>query len=357
LENRTLSDAAVLDTLPDPLLMINKTGVIIGSNLAARTLFFSTLNDKPYKDFITDAPFCDNLDKILAQTQRTAEVRLCLTEYKNKPKFFVKMSTLPWFAKGDVVAVCSFYDLDKALKFEQMQQDFVANASHELRTPLSIVSGFIETLQTTAKDDEKAREKFLKVMAEQTGYMASLVENLLSLSKIELTVNTPPTDKIQINPLIREAKEALSLKLKERNLSLKLQTTRLGPIVADAAQIKQVIQNLLDNAVKYALEGTTINVSTTKVAQIPPHHYYDVGKGEAVEIIMSNQGIPIAPEDLERLTERFYRLQEHKNKNIKGTGLGLAIVAQIIRRHKGNMLITSENGLTTFKIYLPVVAD
>jgi two-component system phosphate regulon sensor histidine kinase PhoR len=357
LENRTLSDAAVLDTLPDPLLMINKTGVIIGSNLAARTLFFSTLNDKPYKDFITDAPFCDNLDKILAQTQRTAEVRLCLTEYKNKPKFFVKMSTLPWFAKGDVVAVCSFYDLDKALKFEQMQQDFVANASHELRTPLSIVSGFIETLQTTAKDDEKAREKFLKVMAEQTGYMASLVENLLSLSKIELTVNTPPTDKIQINPLIREAKEALSLKLKERNLSLKLQTTRLGPIVADAAQIKQVIQNLLDNAVKYALEGTTINVSTTKVAQIPPHHYYDVGKGEAVEITLSNRGIPIAPEDLERLTERFYRLQEHKNKNIKGTGLGLAIVAQIIRRHKGNMLITSENGLTTFKIYLPVVAD
>ena len=108
---------------------------------------------------------------------------------KEKPKFYVRISTIPWFAKGEIVAVISFYDLHKALQLEQMQQDFVANASHELRTPLSIISGFIETLQTTAKDDEKARDKFLHIMQEQTSYMSALIENLLSLSKIELSIS------------------------------------------------------------------------------------------------------------------------------------------------------------------------
>ncbi len=109
--------------------------------------------------------------------------------------------------------------------------------------------------------------------------------------------------------------------------------------------------------VKYATPETTVSVSTAKVEAIPSHHYYDVAGGAAVEISIANHGVTIAPADLERLTERFYRLQQHKNKNIKGTGLGLSIAAQIIKRHKGNLLITSENGLTTFKVYLPLHLD
>lgn len=354
LENRTLSDAAVLDTLPDPLVMINEDGIVIGANLAARTLFSADLNNKMFSSFIKDEKFREALMLVLNQETRRSDLTICLTELKHKPKFYVRISTLPWFAKGEVVAVSSFYDLDKALKFEQMQQDFVANASHELRTPLSIISGFVETLQTTAKDDDKAREKFLKVMGEQTAYMSQLIENLLSLSKIELTVNTPPEEKVRVNEIIREIENALELKVKAQRLKVKTKFARLPQITADTHQITQVLQNLLDNAVKYAKPETEILVTTVKTAYIPSHKYYDVAEGEAVEISIINQGVTIAPADLERLTERFYRLQQHKNQNIKGTGLGLSIAAQIIKRHRGNMLICSQDGVTTFKVYLPL---
>lgn len=354
LEKRTLSDAAVLDTLPAPLLIVNRSGEIIGANLAARNLFTANINGKNISEFIADAKFENALTGILTGRSRHEELNLCLAERRLKPKFFLRISTIPWFAKGDIVAVISFYDLQKALQFEQMQQDFVANASHELRTPLSIIAGFVETLQTSAKNDEKAREKFLRIIQEQINFMSSLIENLLSLSRIELATNTPPSEKIAVNAILREIKTTLEIKFRERRLSFTGNFERLPQIIADKKQITQVLQNLLDNAVKYADEDTVISVSSSKVAAVPPHKYYDVAGGPAVKISISNTGITIPAEDLERLTERFYRLQEHKNRNIHGTGLGLSIVAGIIRRHHGNMTVTSENGLTTFSIFLPV---
>ena len=354
LENRTLSDAAVLDTLPEPLLMVNKNNTIIGANRATRQLLGGELLNKTVSDIITDNQFNSELSKVLTLETRSADLRLCLTELKNKPKFHIQITTIPWFAKGDVVAVISFYDLNKILQLEQMQQDFVANASHELRTPLSIISGFIETLQTSAKNDEAARDKFLSIISEQTTYMSALIEDLLSLSKIELTLDTPPEDKVNINQIIREINTAMSLKLSEHNLKVSTHFARLPQITADEHQITQVLQNLLDNAIKYATPDTEITITSEKVNEIPPHQYYEVSKGTAVKISVANHGIAISPNDIARLTERFYRLQEHKNKNIKGTGLGLSIASQIIKRHKGNLTITSEDDLTTFSIYLPI---
>lgn len=354
LKNRTLSDAAVLDTLPDPLLMINKSGTVIGANLAARSLFEADLNNKLISTVISDTGFNEKLQGVLNQEMRRTDMRISLTALKNKPKFYVTVTTLPWFAKGDVVAVISFYDLGRMLRFEQIQQDFVANASHELRTPLSIIAGFIETLQTTAREDKTAQDKFLHIMQEQAAFMSALIENLLSLSKIELTVDMKPEDKVDLNTLIREIKTALALKAQEQDLTIKTKFVRLPKIIADERQIVQVLQNLMDNAVKYATPHTEISVVTSKIAEIPPHRYYEVAAGEAVEISIANYGATIALEDLNRLTERFYRLQQHKDKNIKGTGLGLSIVAQILRRHRGNLVVTSAEGLTTFKVYLPL---
>lgn len=354
LENRTLSDAAVLDTLPDPLLMVNKNSTIIGANRAMRTLFNNDLLNKQIQDIISDTSFNAELTRLLTMETRNADMRLCLTKLKDKPKFHVQLNTLPWFAKGDVVVVVSFYDLHKMLQLEQMQQDFVANASHELRTPLSIIAGFIETLQTSAKNDEQAREKFLSIISEQTAYMSALIEDLLSLSKVEMSIETPPTEKVNINQLIREIKTALDLKIENNQLQVQTHFARLPQILGDIHQLKQVVQNLLDNAVKYADKQSKIEISTQKVENIPEHKYYEVAKGYAVKISISNHGALISKDELSRLTERFYRLQEHKNKNIKGTGLGLSIATQIIKRHKGNMTITSKSGLTTFNVYLPI---
>lgn len=354
LENRTLSDAAVLDTLPDPLVMVNKDCIIIGANLAARRLFATDLANKNFLSFIDDERVADAIGKVLNKTVRQADLNVSLNLLKDKPKFYLRINDLPWFAKGDIVAVISFYDLNKVLKFEQMHQDFVANASHELRTPLSVIAGFIETLQTSAKNDEKAREKFLNVMQDQTSYMSQLIENLLSLSKIDLSLTSIPNENISVNPIIREIKDALQLKLNEKQLTVKTSFARLPKIMGDTAQIIQVLQNLCDNAIKYADENSCISIKTSKVAGIPHHPYYEVASGNAIEISISNYGITINKADLDRLSERFYRLQEHKNRNIKGTGLGLSIASQIIKRHKGNIIITSEEKLTTFKVYLPI---
>ena len=187
--------------------------------------------------------------------------------------------------------------------------------------------------------------------------MSKLIENLLSLSKIDLSLTSIPDGKISINPIIREIKDASQLKLNNKELTLKTSFARLPKITGDSAQITQVLQNLIDNAIKYADSQTTISISTTKVSDIPAHPYYEVAQGNAIEIAISNYGITINKADLDRLSERFYRLQEHKNRNIKGTGLGLSIASQIIKRHKGNIVITSEDKLTTFKVYLPITIE
>lgn len=354
LENRTLSDAAVLDTLPDPLFMVSKEGKIIGANLSARKLFLEDINNVDFATLIKDEKFKTSLHKVLNGISRKEDLNLNLKNIKNKPKVYVQISTLPWFTKGEIVAVISFYDLTKALQLEQIQQDFVANASHELRTPLSVISGFVETLQTTAKNDEVAREKFLRIIQDQTSFMSSLIENLLSLSKIELSFNSTPSEKISINNIIKEISSALDLKLKTNNLKIKTKLSRIPQIIGDTYQLTQVLQNLIDNAIKYATPQTEIKITTEKTSHIPPHRYYDVKDGEAIKISIANYGATIAKEDLERLTERFYRLQSHKNQNIKGTGLGLSIASQIIKRHLGNMVITSKDNLTEFSIYLPI---
>ncbi len=354
LENRTLSDAAVLDTLPDPLFMISKEGSIIGANLAARNLFKEEINNLDFITLISDEKLKIALSNVLNGISRKEDLNLNLLNIKNKPKVYVQISTLPWFTKGEIVAVVSFYDLSKALQLEQMQRDFVSNASHELRTPLSIISGFIETMLTSAKNDEKAKEKFLHIVQEQTNYMTSLIENLLSLSKIDLTLNNPPTEKISLNNIIKEISAAHNIKLKNNNLNIITKFARIPQVIGDQSQLTQVFQNLIDNAIKYAIPNTDIKITTSKVSQIPPHRYYDVKETEAIKISFANYSTPIAKEDLERLTERFYRLQSHKNQNIKGTGLGLAIVSQIIKRHLGNMTISSKDNLTEFSVYIPI---
>ena len=354
LENRTLSDAAVLDTLPDPLILIEKNSNIIGSNLSARKLFQNKLNNINLTSIINNPKFISLLNKVLTGESRNEELSIHLDINKNKPKYFIRISMLPWFAKGDIVAVISFYNLSNILKLEKMQQDFVANASHELRTPLSIISGFIETLQTSAKNDEKSQAKFLNIMQEQTNYMTSLIENLLSLSKIELSIDTLPTEKIKLNNTIKEVCSALDLKAKKNNLKIEKKLSRTSQITADEHQVTQIIQNILDNAIKYSIPNSTIKIETTKVDKIPQNKFYDVAPNEAIKISIKNKANLLSSNDINRLTERFYRLQEHKDKNIKGTGLGLSIVTQIIRRHLGNYEIENNEDDFCFNIYLPV---
>lgn len=355
LEAQTISDTAVLDSLPDPIMMIDRSGNILGANLSARNSFGKNLTDKNIEKIFDSNNFINAVAKVLKKESKSEN----LIFYVKKPlnqKLYAHIKQLPWLSKGRAVAVISIYDLTKSMKIEKMQSDFVANASHELRTPLSIISGFIETLRTSAKDDTQAREHFLSIMAEQAEYMSSLIENLLSLSKIEMKQDQKPEDLVDVLEIIEEVSGALSLKAQARAMRLKINFEEDVPeIMADKAQIKQIVQNLVDNALKYGLGGSDVTIKVTNAEKIPPSKSLKTASGKAVAIAINNKGPQITPENLARLTERFYRMQEHKDLNIRGTGLGLSIAKQIIIRHSGNLTVTSTalNG-TTLTIYLPI---
>lgn len=355
LEAQTMSDAAVLDTLPDPILMLDGEGAVTGSNLSARNLLGEDIVGRNIDSIFNVNIFVASVEKVLKGKSESESLVFHAGGKINK-RIYAHITKLPWYSKGRAVAVVSLYDISKAMSLEKMQSDFVANASHELRTPLSVISGFIETLQTSAKDDSDAREAFLNIMKEQADYMSSLIENLLSLSRLEMAQDKELKDKVNISETIDDVTEALKIKAFQHSVNLKVsEQGRIPKIIGDKQEIHQILQNLLDNAIKYAQENSEVTIDIKTVAEIPAGNGQNVATGKAVSIAFNNKGPKIAKEDLARLTEKFYRMQIHKDMKIRGTGLGLAIAKQIIRHHHGNLTVTSTtyNG-TTFTVYLPL---
>lgn len=355
LEAKALTSSAVLDTLPDPIIIIDNEGNITGNNTSASRLFGNDLASRNIDSLFKTNIFIKSVEKVL-QGKSEAESLIFKDSEHLKQRIYAHINKLPWSSKGRAAAVVSLYDISKALSLEKMQSDFVANASHELRTPLSVISGFIETLQTSAKDDEDAREAFLAIMKEQAEYMSSLIENLLSLSKLEMARDKELKDKIDLTEVIDDVINAMKIKAFNRSLNIKqIEDSRIPKIIGDRQEIHQILQNLLDNAIKYAQEKSEITITLKSVENIPYSAGQNVAEGKAVSIAINNKGVKIAKEDLKRLTEKFYRMQIHKDMKIRGTGLGLAIAKQIIMHHRGNLTVSSTayNG-TTFTVYLPV---
>ncbi len=357
LETQVMSDTAVLDTLPDPILMIDRSGNVLGANLSARQFLGADITNKNIENVFHANNFINAVARVLKKESESENlIFYAHKDKKTEQKIYAHVKQLPWFSKGRTVAVVSLYDLTKAVKLEKMQSDFVANASHELRTPLSVISGFIETLQTTAKNDDQAREYFLKIMADQTAFMSDLIENLLSLSRIEMTQDELPSERVELAEVIEDVVKAMSLKAEARHMHIITEIPpHLPPITADNQQIRQLIQNLTDNAIKYGLSPSDVTISVKEVEKIPSSKSFSVSNGKALAVSVNNKGSKISREDLMRLTERFYRMQEHKDLNIKGTGLGLSIAKQIIIHHRGNLTVNSTGyDGTTFTVYLPL---
>jgi two-component system phosphate regulon sensor histidine kinase PhoR len=234
---------------------------------------------------------------------------------------------------------------------ERMRADFVANVSHELRTPLTSLIGFVETLRGPAADDPPAQQRFLGIMAEQGARMNRLIDDLLSLSRIELNEHQPPSDTFDLRELIGRLVASFEPRLVQRRNRMDVRVDATPPAVTgDADQIAQVLQNLLDNALKYGREDGTISLST-ELSQ--PNGRWPSRPG--LVIAVSDQGAGIAREHIPRLTERFYRVDKGRSRSVGGTGLGLAIVKHIVNRHRGQLAIDSEVGVgTTISVWLPL---
>ena len=328
----------LLDSFPQPLLTVAKDHRIALANRAARML-------------LADAPDLDLTGKALAGLLRPPDVIDAVSAVldgaeaqsvefaisgKVERHFAAQVAPVAPIRDGVVQALLVLQDVTAARQTERMRVDFLANVSHELRTPLSTLVGFIETLRGPAREDVAARERFLTLMDAQAARMARLVEDLLSLSRIELDEHTAPTETVKIGPILGQVAEIMSLPAGDKNVRLDLDLADdLPAICGDSDQLTQLFQNLIDNAIKYGRAASAIQIQATTAT---------LAGAPAIAVSVADHGDGIPAHHIPRLTERFYRVDTGRSRARGGTGLGLAIVKHVVNRHRGHLRIHSTPG-------------
>jgi two-component system, OmpR family, phosphate regulon sensor histidine kinase PhoR len=339
---------SVISGLPDPTIVLERDGQVLASNDPARAIFSALTRGAPlwFALRITEVLDTVRLAVKTGEPQRQEFMQRVPTD--RWMEAVVLPVTLPESIAGrrDVIIV-TLRDLTPLRRVEEMRVDFVANASHELRTPLASLSGFIDTLQGPARDDAAARERFLAIMKEQATRMARLIEDLLSLSRIELKAHVPPTQFLDLAPIVRQVADGLQPLAGERGVDVTIDQSGEPMMVrGDRDELIRLFENLIENALKYGASGGRVDIAVR-------HESSEQG-AEAV-VAVRDYGPGIAPEHLPRLTERFYRVDTADSRAQGGTGLGLALVKHIIARHRGRLTIESVLGHgATFTSRLPL---
>jgi len=342
-EQHRRADTLILERLPDPVIVLARDRTVRRANAAARAVFGDDLPAVLRHPGVRAA-----IDRALSTSlPETVEIGLSAPVTRDLQATVVPMD--PPLADGSE-ALMVLSDRTRERLVERMRADFVANVSHELRTPLASLIGFTETLRGPAADDRPAQQRFLGIMAEQGARMNRLIDDLLSLSRIELTEHQPPSERLDLKQLLPRLVAGFEPRLAERKVRLAMRIDDdLPTISGDADQMAQVLQNLLDNAVKYGKDGGTL---TVQAARAEPGIRWPNRPG--IVIAVGDEGSGIAKQHLPRLTERFYRADRGRSRAVGGTGLGLAIVKHIVNRHRGQLLIESEEGKgTTVSVWLP----
>ncbi len=329
---------ALVTALPDAALIVSASHVIVAANQAACEILSSQLEGQPVALFLRSPDVLRALSHAFTSHEHQ-RVEL-VVRAKVQRTLNAHFSLLGHEAKGELVLVI-LHDRTREQQIERMRSDFVANASHELRTPLTTLSGFIETMQGAASKDEKARTEFLKVMKTQAERMSSLIDDLLSLSRIELDEHVVPNTIVNLKEIVLQVKNLLQSLVQDSGCKLEVVLPDDMMVRGDANQLAQVIHNLIENAVKYSGVGKTVTVTSES-------------DGGRISLSIKDNGPGIEAHHIPRLTERFYRVNVQDSRTRGGTGLGLAICKHIINRHRGRLAIESKVGVgSVFSIELP----
>jgi two-component system phosphate regulon sensor histidine kinase PhoR len=332
---------ALIGALPDPTMLLDAHGVVLSANGKARDL----LNMDPEGQHISSAirapAILEAVQAVLAHGgTRRVDYELHVPLQRHFEAYVAAMTAS---ASEDMILIL-LKDLTREQQTERMRADFVAHASHELRTPLASLLGFIETLQGAAKKDEVSRERFLALMQNQAERMKRLIDDLLSLSRIEMNAHQRPTGTSDLRQIAFHVRDTLSGLAKDADVEIKIDNKEPLLVQGDWDELVQVVQNLIENAIKYAASGKVIEVSGRRL-------------GEDCELIVRDFGRGIAEDHLPRLTERFYRINVQESRQRGGTGLGLAIVKHILNRHRAKLRIQSDLGAgSSFTIRIPAVS-
>ena len=370
--------AAIIESLEDPLMVIAAGAPgepaghrLLFANLAARTLFRILRQDARLITAIRNPQVIELVDEALIGgiSGHTAFV----AGGAHDRTWIATARPLTTRADGAPLALLVLRDQTDLRRAERMRADFLANASHELRTPLASLSGFIETLRGPARDDVEARDRFLGIMQTQAERMARLIDDLMSLSRIELNEHIAPQGRVDLAKAVTDVADAMTPVLKARGVRVDVSRATAAAVVeGDRDQIIQVIQNLIDNALKYSPRDGMIQVEVSApTAGDPPPPPRDAETsgltllapdhrpGELYALLRIRDSGPGMPRDaLPRLTERFFRVEGQKSGDRSGTGLGLAIVKHIVNRHRGGISVESAEGRgATFSVWLPLAAS
>ncbi len=333
-EARAVAAEAVIAAMPDPLILIDRQRRIVRSNAASAEFIGLSTEPRDLAGALRNPVLLAGAESVL-RGEPSCSVEFTLSVPVERV-LRARLARIEEPAPHGAAAILTLHDVTALKRSEQMRADFIANAGHELKTPLTALVGFIETLLGPARDDAVARQRFLGIMHEQAQRMARLVNDLLSLSRIELNEHVVPTGRVALAPLLDEVARGLELRAAERDIRIvPALPDDLPEVQGDRDELAQIFQNLLDNAVKYGRPHSEAIVEG------------GVGTGGdagLVRVAVADQGEGIASEHVPRLTERFYRVDTARSRELGGTGLGLAIVKHILNRHRGRLDITSKLG-------------
>ena len=337
---------ALVAGMPDPVVALDRDGRVLALNDRARALAPALRYGEPVSFALRMPELLEAIGRAATQGE---EQRVVYSERVPLDRWFetivMPVKRDPSLSRPDLVLM-TFHDLTPLRRVEEMRADFVANASHELRTPLAALLGFIETLQGSARDDAKARQRFLAIMQEQARRMARLIDDLLSLSRIELNAHRRPDTPIDLVPIVRQVVDGLETLARDRGVTVNIEAANALTVFGDHDELVRIFENLIENALKYGAAGKRVDIKLDASDSSEPE----------AQVSVRDYGPGIAPEHLPRLTERFYRVDVSESRAQGGTGLGLALVKHILARHRGRLTIESAPGEgATFAVHLPTV--
>ena len=340
----------MLERLPDPLMLLDESNRIVLANDAMTALVGTDASNKHVSAVLRTPALLEAIERTTATGEaQSVEFSLRVPVEQHYQAHVTRTEHSP-----HLTAVL-LHNVTAMVRAQEARSDFIANASHELRTPLAALSGFIDTLKGHARDDAEAREKFLDIMSGEANRMRRLIDDLLSLTRIEQNEHVPPVDEVDIHAVVSEAAAALQGLARLDHVTLLIAAeSDLPQVLGDRDELVQLFQNLMHNAIKYGRPEGTVRVTFSTEPEdraVPGRH----GAESFIAIAIRDEGEGIPREAIPRLTERFYRVDVRRSRERGGTGLGLAIVKHIVNRHHGRLLIDSQAGEgSTFTVLLPI---
>ena len=343
--------SALIEAMPEAVLVVSDDARLIAANAAARDLLPALREGGPLALALRDPDILDAVRRVCLSGRR--EKVAWRDRVPVERSFDVAVAPFDCLGRPRAV-VLTLRDLTESRRVERMRADFVANASHELRTPLASLLGFVETLQGPARDDARARDRFLAIMAEQARRMARLVDDLLSLSRIEQNLHLRPDNPVDLAMVVRHTADTLAPLAQETGV--RLAVSAAGPVIVNGErdELVRIAENLIENAIKYGCPGAAAADPSSAQEQDVVEISVGATRRDGV-LAVRDHGAGIPSEHLPRLTERFYRIDAGQSRAKGGTGLGLAIVKHIVARHRGRLQVSSEPGRgALFTVTIPL---